>query len=58
MSNLQKTNLATTVTITSSYAGEFSSKYISAALLSGNTLSSGVVEIMPNVKYKSVIQRV
>ena len=58
MSNLQKTNLATTVTITSTYAGEFSSKYISAALLSGNTLASGVVEIMPNVKYKSVIQRV
>ena len=58
MSNLQKTNLATTVTITSTYAGEFSSKYISAALLSGNTLSSGVVEIMPNVNYKSVIQRV
>jgi hypothetical protein len=58
MSNLQKTNLATTVSITSTYSGEFSSKYISASLLSGNTLSSGVVEIMPNVKYKSVIQRV
>ncbi len=58
MSNLQKTNLATTVSITSTYAGEFSSKYISAALLSGNTLSSGVVEIMTIVTYKSVMQRV
>lgn len=45
-------------TITSTYAGEFAGKYISAALLSARTLDQKAIEIMPNVKYKSVIQRV
>ena len=56
MSN--KIDLATTVNITSSYAGEFSSRYISAALLSSSTIEDGGVEVMPNVKFKSVIQRI
>ena len=38
------------------YAGEFSGKYISAALLSASTLDAGLITIMPNVKYKSVLQ--
>ena len=38
------------------YAGEFSGKIIGAALLSASTLDAGAVTIMPNVKYKSVIQ--
>ena len=38
------------------YAGEFAGKYISAALLSASTLDNGLITIMPNVKYKSVIQ--
>ena len=42
--------------ITSSYAGEFSGKYISAALLSASTLDKGLITVMPNVKYKSVLQ--
>jgi hypothetical protein len=54
----KRTDLATTVNITSSYAGEFAGKYISAALLSASTIEAGGVEIMPNVKYKQVIQRV
>ena len=41
---------------TSSYAGEFSGKYIAAALLSASTLDKGLITIMPNVKYKSVLQ--
>jgi hypothetical protein len=45
------------VSLTSTYAGEFSGKYIAAALLSASTLDAGAVSIMPNVKYKSVIQK-
>ena len=39
------------------YAGEFSGKYIAAALLSASTLDSGAISILPNVKFKSVIQK-
>lgn len=42
--------------LTTTYAGEFSGKYISAALLSASTLENGLITIMPNVKYKSVLQ--
>jgi hypothetical protein len=44
-------------TITSTYAGEAASGYIAAALLSANTLDKKLITIMPNVKYKSVIQK-
>jgi len=44
-------------TITTTYAGEAASGYIAAALLSANTLDKKLVTIMPNVKYKSVIQK-
>jgi len=50
--------MATTTTITSTYAGEFAGKYIAAALLSGVTLDKGMIEIKPNVKYKEVIKRI
>ena len=40
------------------YAGESASGYIAAALLSANTLDKKLVTIMPNVKYKSVIQKI
>ena len=43
-------------TITTSYAGEFAGEYISAALLSGNTLANGLITIKPNVKFKSVLK--
>ena len=39
----------------SSYNGEFG-KYISAALLSAPTIDQGGVTVMPNIKYKSVLQ--
>jgi hypothetical protein len=44
--------------VTSTYAGEFAGRYISAALLSAKTLDNKYVTIMPNVKYKQVIQKV
>jgi hypothetical protein len=50
--------MATTVSITSTYAGEFAGKYISAALLSANTIERGGIEVKPNVKYKEVIKKV
>lgn len=48
--------MATTTSITTTYAGEFAKEYISAALLSGVTLDNGGITIKPNVKYKSVLK--
>ena len=39
------------------YAGEAAAQYIAAALLSAKTLDNKYVTIMPNVKYKEVIQK-
>jgi len=50
--------MPTTTSITTTYAGEFSGKYIAAALLSAPTLEKGGMTIMPKVKYKQVIKRV
>jgi hypothetical protein len=44
--------------ITTTYAGEFAGKYIAAALLSARTLDNNYVTIVPNVKYKQVIQKI
>ena len=49
--------MATTTSITSTYAGEFAGKYVSAALLSGNTIANGLIEVKPNVKFKEVLKR-
>ena len=49
--------MATTTSITTSYAGEFAGEYIAAALLSGVTLSQGGVSIKPNIKFKEVIKK-
>lgn len=50
--------MATTTSITTTYAGEFAGKYIAAALLSAPTLEKGGMTILPNVKYKQVLKRV
>lgn len=50
--------MATTTSITTTYAGEFAGKYIAAALLSAPSLEQGGLTIHPNVKYKQVIQKV
>jgi len=49
--------MATTTSITTTYAGEFLNKYISAALLSAPTLEKGLVTIKPNIKYKEVVKK-
>tara|TARA_R100000654_G_scaffold20688_2_gene41758 strand:- start:450 stop:1385 length:936 start_codon:yes stop_codon:yes gene_type:complete len=49
--------MATTTSITTTYAGEFAGKYISAALLSGKTLAEGNITIVPNVKFKQVMKK-
>jgi hypothetical protein len=43
--------------ITTSYSGEFAGKYVSAALLSAPTIENGGVEILPNIKFKQVMQK-
>ena len=50
--------MPTTTSITTTYAGEFAGKYISAALLSGSTIANGGIEVKPNIKYKEVIKRI
>ena len=50
--------MATTTSITTSYAGEFAGQYISAALLSGTTLDNGLITVKPNIKFKEVIKKV
>jgi hypothetical protein len=50
--------MPTSTSITTTYAGEFAGKYVAAALLSAPTLDKGLIEVMPNVLYKSVIQKV
>ena len=46
-----------TITATT-YSGESAGQFIAAALLSARTLDNKLVTIMPNVKYKSVIQKI
>jgi hypothetical protein len=46
------------LSITTTYAGEFAGKYVSAALLSGNTIANNLIEVKPNVKFKEVLKRV
>jgi hypothetical protein len=50
--------MATTTSITTTYAGEFAGKYISAALLSGSTIANGGIEVKPNIKFKEVIKKI
>jgi hypothetical protein len=50
--------MATTTSITTTYAGEFGKKYISAALLSSSTIENGGIEVKPNIKFKEVIKKI
>lgn len=49
--------MPTTTSITTTYAGEFAGKYVAAALLSANTISQGLVEVKPNIKFKEVVKK-
>jgi len=53
----RKTNLSTTTSITSTYAGEFAGEYIAAALFSARTLEQQALTIKPNIKYKTVVKK-
>ena len=50
--------MPTNTSITTTYAGEFAGKYISAALLSASTIENGGIEVKPNIKYKEVIKKI
>jgi len=49
--------MSTTLNITSTYAGEHAGKYISASLLSANTILKGGVEVRPNIKFKEIVSK-
>lgn len=49
--------MATTTSITTTYAGEKAAGFISAALLSAPTLEKGGITVKPNVKFKQVMQK-
>lgn len=49
--------MATTTSITTTYAGQDSKLWVKAALLSGNTLANGGMTIVPNIAYKSVMHK-
>ena len=49
--------MATTTSITTTYAGESAGKYVAAALLSANTIAAGLITVKPNVKYKEVVKK-
>lgn len=53
----RKTNLSTTTSITSTYAGEFASEYIAAGLFSARTLEQDALTVKANIKYKSVVKK-
>ena len=49
--------MATTVNVTTSYAGQDSKLWVKAALLSGNTLANGGMTIVPNIAYKTTMHK-
>jgi len=49
--------MATTNSITTTYAGEALPGFVSAALLSSPTIFNGGVTVYPNVKYKQVLKK-
>jgi hypothetical protein len=53
----KRETMANQPTITSNYAGEFAGKYISAAVLSANTIANNGVTVIPNVKFKSTLKK-
>lgn len=50
--------MATTTSITTTYAGEFAGKYVAAALLPAPTIQNELISVKANVKYKEVLKRV
>lgn len=49
--------LATTESVTSTYAGEDAGRFVAAATLQLESISNGAISPVPNVKYKHVLER-
>ena len=49
--------MATTNTITTTYSGESTREFISAALLSSPTIYNGNISVLPNIKYQQVVRK-
>ena len=55
---INNVNLALSPTMTeNTYAGEFAGKYIAAALFSSPTIDKELITVLPNVRFKQVIQK-
>jgi len=50
--------MATTTSITTTYAGEFAGKYVAAALLPAPTIANNLITVKQNVKFKEVLKSV
>jgi len=50
------TKLSTTVSVTSTYAGEFAKEYIAAMLQESPTIGKNLLTIKPNIKFKEVVK--
>lgn len=58
MRQLRNTKLSTVNSLSTNYAGEFAGDYISASILSANTIANGGVTVRPNIKYKETVKTV
>jgi len=50
--------MSTTNSLTTTYAGEFAKAYVSAALLTGNTIASNGISVKTNIKYKEAVKKI
>tara|TARA_R110002020_G_scaffold155810_1_gene337123 strand:- start:5448 stop:6401 length:954 start_codon:yes stop_codon:yes gene_type:complete len=50
--------LATTTSISTTYAGEFGNQYIAASLLSASTINDGGITVKPNINFRETIKKV
>ena len=55
--NKRNVNLATTTSISTTYAGESAGEYIAAALLSASTIDDGGLTVKANIAFKEVIKK-
>jgi len=49
--------MATTTSITTTYADENAGKYVAVDLLSANTIEKGGITVMPNVKFRETVKK-
>jgi hypothetical protein len=56
--NKRNVNLATSVTVNSTYSGQFAGEYIAAALLSASTIDDGGLTVKANIAFKEVIKKI